>query len=223
MRGLKHQYNQLYKYGEESHLLQMRGLKPLISFTVWSQTSRIFYRCVDWNISRGCLQYFRHCRIFYRCVDWNMKADIIEFYRRVASFTDAWIETFCAAMARFWRLSHLLQMRGLKRPYQEKYQHNNRRIFYRCVDWNLSSNGALLASRSHLLQMRGLKHFSLDRKHHRHSRIFYRCVDWNFQSWIWPYRLSSHLLQMRGLKLSASTRNSGGTCRIFYRCVDWNA
>ena len=22
----------------------------------------------------------------------------------VASFTDAWIETFCAAMARFWRL-----------------------------------------------------------------------------------------------------------------------
>ena len=27
MRGLKHQYNQLYKYGEESHLLQMRGLK----------------------------------------------------------------------------------------------------------------------------------------------------------------------------------------------------
>ena len=31
----------------------------------------------------------------------------------VASFTDAWIETFCAAMARFWRL---------------------RRIFYRCVD-----------------------------------------------------------------------------------------
>mgnify|MGYP006983816932 CR=1 FL=1 len=51
MRGLKHQYNQLYKYGEESHLLQMRGLKPTF-----------------------------------------IKKDGEDF--KVASFTDAWIETF---------------------------------------------------------------------------------------------------------------------------------
>ena len=32
----------------------------------------------------------------------------------VASFTDAWIETSFAALSRVWRMSHLLQMRGLK-------------------------------------------------------------------------------------------------------------
>ena len=52
--------------------------------------------------------------------------------------------------------SHLLQMRGLKRPCQERYQHNNQ---------------------SHLLQMRGLKLCLSERFCVRSSRIFYRCVD----------------------------------------------
>ena len=75
-------------------------------------------------------------------------------------------------------MSHLLQMRGLKR-------------------YDALNMPEYLGS--HLLQMRGLKHLSLDRKHHRHKshllqmrglkpsptntittgigRIFYRCVD----------------------------------------------
>ena len=60
----------------------------------------------------------------------------LNLIKGVASFTDAWIETFCAAMARFWRLSHLLQMRGLKLMVVSLY---------------------FAMRRSHLLQMRGLK------------------------------------------------------------------
>ena len=52
----------------------------------------------------------------------------------VASFTDAWIETFGEALGNFGMESHLLQMRGLK-P-RGKYQNHlsKCRIFYRCVD-----------------------------------------------------------------------------------------
>ena len=56
----------------------------------------------------------------------------------VASFTDAWIETMMARVAKALALSHLLQMRGLK-P-------GNR-------------TAAPTSRRSHLLQMRGLKHY----------------------------------------------------------------
>ena len=54
----------------------------------------------------------------------------------VASFTDAWIETFTVNNRRAYPKSHLLQMRGLK-------QKNN--------------NNSTQSSESHLLQMRGLK------------------------------------------------------------------
>ena len=58
----------------------------------------------------------------------------------VASFTDAWIETFFEVSA-FILLG---------------------RIFYRCVDWNTNTlNSAKKSSTSHLLQMRGLKHKKL--------------------------------------------------------------
>ena len=75
----------------ESHLLQMRGLKP---------------RSRPGNRPNG----------------------------RVASFTDAWIET-----PRFIRLpltieSHLLQMRGLKLLSPLVFLSMICRIFYRCVD-----------------------------------------------------------------------------------------
>ena len=76
--------------GNESHLLQMRGLKQVDECLLPFQQSRIFYRCVDWN----CLPIFSHVgaksRIFYRCVDWNkvFVEDVLEkrgriFYRCV--------------------------------------------------------------------------------------------------------------------------------------------
>ena len=52
----------------------------------------------------------------------------------VASFTDAWIETYDKAMKMYQLLSHLLQMRGLKRLFDLTHYHQTRRIFYRCVD-----------------------------------------------------------------------------------------
>ena len=55
---------------------------------------------------------------------------------RVASFTDAWIETVFYLPTEHLFESHLLQMRGLKL--------NNRRFDLECEE-------------SHLLQMRGLK------------------------------------------------------------------
>ena len=76
--------------------------------------------------------------------------------------------------------SHLLQMRGLKR------------ITCRLL-W--------LLGKSHLLQMRGLK-------------LGWTCCIWK--------RKRSHLLQMRGLKQFYITRRRHYRRRIFYRCVDWN-
>ena len=74
----------------ESHLLQMRGLKPVIN---------------------------------------KMQAD-----KTVASFTDAWIETFASLQYKIFRLSHLLQMRGLKHLKVDGSVEYGSRIFYRCVD-----------------------------------------------------------------------------------------
>ena len=56
----------------------------------------------------------------------------------VASFTDAWIETYVQRYKTVWIGSHLLQMRGLK------------------LHVELKDKGDIV---SHLLQMRGLKHF----------------------------------------------------------------
>ena len=101
------------------------------------QTRRIFYRCVDWNIKKTTRFYPITGRIFYRCVDWNRLPSTIDartlsriFYRcvdwnwccvyiygnapEVASFTDAWIETYHHHKAYQHNKSHLLQMRGLK-------------------------------------------------------------------------------------------------------------
>ena len=142
--------------------------------------SRIFYRCVDWNkIYLKCVAVFVS-RIFYRCVDWNWYGRCLLALSAVASFTDAWIETLWKlwlysypAVASFtdaWietpnllqgvsiEMSHLLQMRGLKRVSYAKYLSYRSRIFYRCVDWNLGKYILIvLPSLSHLLQMRGLK------------------------------------------------------------------
>ena len=74
----------------------------------------------------------------------------------VASFTDAWIETYQNDMVKMKILSHLLQMRGLKL----------------CL--LLAMMVRLL---SHLLQMRGLKQYITGFDLDKMRRIFYRCVD----------------------------------------------
>ena len=120
-------------------------------------------------------------RIFYRCVDWNIFSSFGKRTFIVASFTDAWIETckrhginqrlFCRIFYRCvdWNLqntsrrdfeqSHLLQMRGLKQLYLQSH---------------------LRTAKSHLLQMRGLKPWRPRTKYKSYGRIFYRCVDWNY-------------------------------------------
>ena len=158
----------------------MRGLKLSFTYSPLSYTSRIFYRCVDWNRKKSqkdSLLIWSHLlqmrglkpsrrkaikpsssRIFYRCVDWNHGRRCSIWKNRVASFTDAWIETFWIDLARESILSHLLQMRGLKHYSVVRQKTDRCRIFYRCVDWNWT------------MYIRG------DPKL---CRIFYRCVDWN--------------------------------------------
>ena len=98
----------------QSHLLQMRGLKPWISRVLLLVRRRIFYRCVDWNYLAIVYISVLPRRIFYRCVDWNYLKRTRKKSQYVASFTDAWIET---------RFRHI-------------YPNPIGRIFYRCVDWN---------------------------------------------------------------------------------------
>ena len=52
----------------------------------------------------------------------------------VASFTDAWIETLYSKVYKDNKVSHLLQMRGLKQSKAYAGRAPTGRIFYRCVD-----------------------------------------------------------------------------------------
>ena len=180
MRGLKHEYI----YGQNprplSHLLQMRGLKLLYweGYRTWRQVASFTDAWIETGLTR--IELLGGSRIFYRCVDWNLIWQQGLQARKVASFTDAWIETNSnrnyggsAKVASFtdaWIETPTKHGQSPAKP---------SRIFYRCVDWNLCSNGALLASTSHLLQMRGLKH----------------CPQKEYNN-----PIMSHLLQMRGLK-----------------------
>ena len=142
-----------------SHLLQMRGLKPFPILPTRRYNRRIFYRCVDWNNWLFGLRMIAPRRIFYRCVDWNTHLCGFNFGGgKVASFTDAWIETQPGFNRPGFGESHLLQMRGLKHLFQTQ--------MYRLKE-------------SHLLQMRGLKHVVYYTLLDMFGRIFYRCVDWN--------------------------------------------
>ena len=164
-----------------SHLLQMRGLK---------------------HDNKKSHQWSNRCRIFYRCVDWNGAYAGDAAYGRVASFTDAWIETVLLQDYRYYCQSHLLQMRGLKQVIRGNVDSILVASF--TDGWIETTNTTNVRPKrmSHLLQMRGLKHF-----------------DCTAQLPI----SRSHLLQMRGLKpitnLSPWLLNMS---RIFYRCVDWN-
>ena len=112
MRGLKREKDYLKSHLSESHLLQMRGLK------LGSQAG--LATCFGSHLlqMRGLKHLFR------------VRASNV----RVASFTDAWIETGKPHGEPFVAVSHLLQMRGLKLNRNLYYKNYLRRIFYRCVD-----------------------------------------------------------------------------------------
>ncbi len=99
-----------------------------------------------------------HSRIFYRCVDWNINCNVQQFNWRVASFTDAWIETMINMSVALILSSHLLQMRGLK-PYFLIFMFSTVKshlLQMRGLKQKpIVPNNALIGS--HLLQMRGLK------------------------------------------------------------------
>ena len=98
---------------QPSHLLQMRGLKHHYSFHLPSFVLSHLLQM------RGLKQNGMVCL-----------EDIFE----VASFTDAWIETWKKNKESGQLESHLLQMRGLKQSLLLQGQISFRRIFYRCVD-----------------------------------------------------------------------------------------
>ena len=96
-----------------SHLLQMRGLKPVTHFKdILKVQSHLLQM-------RGLKRDF--CYTF-------------TLFEQVASFTDAWIETVPPADVAGPIMSHLLQMRGLKRKIGDIKSSLKCRIFYRCVD-----------------------------------------------------------------------------------------
>ena len=218
MRGLKRNATRRGKPIRGSHLLQMRGLKrrmrhsypaaaEVASFTdAWIETRT--GRPVSWAVSG---------RIFYRCVDWNQHGKPVN-----ARTTQSHLlqmrglkqlglpETATEAESHLLQMrglklagnkllvssekSHLLQMRGLKHPTHRAVRHPNSRIFYRCVDWNMTSiiNSLSLISRifyrcvdwnplNCALMLIGIR------------RIFYRCVDWNWQCYkiVWPRGVAS--------------------------------
>ena len=77
----------------ESHLLQMRGLKPT--------AVRAGFLPLVASFTDAWIETYKEVQI--------------PLYYHVASFTDAWIETYQAPPLRQVLRSHLLQMRGLKR------------------------------------------------------------------------------------------------------------
>ena len=165
----------------------MRGLKHKLTILIGVQQRRIFYRCVDWNLqtsikNKASVSHLLQMRGLKQS---GISVDIIDFRSHllqmrglkhignililvpieVASFTDAWIETWTLSMLDYGNLC---------------------RIFYRCVDWNVDWKMITFeVVWSHLLQMRGLKHINSALVSAQNSRIFYRCVDWNFAvNWI---------------------------------------
>ena len=145
----------------------MRGLKLWAGKEfVFAERSRIFYRCVDWNILSSTNVGRTNSRIFYRCVDWN---------RAYEAIYNAYIRSHLLQMRglKLWRgehsngyyVSHLLQMRGLKQGVVTNINIKTSRMFYRCVDWNNRIKSMMTLSV---------------------CRIFYRCVDWNMKLQMLP-------------------------------------
>ena len=142
----------------QSHLLQMRGLKPIATYSTPGAVVASFT---------------------------DAWIETITFRRRgiseiVASFTDAWIETLKFGCHLTYGLSHLLQMRGLKLKLVLWRRVSVSRIFYRCVDWNKRITNNFSTSSRRIFYRCVDWNLSIQKPVKRlWSRIFYRCVDWN--------------------------------------------
>ena len=158
MRGLKQKILNAY-ISDESHLLQMRGLKLKRKSVQSIVSSSHLLQMRGLKRSNKYKDYRKMGRIFYRCVDWNLWYVTLKCYICVASFTDAWIETEVAV----W------------------WTERKRRIFYRCVDWNRCGDVEQLPVRCRIFYR--CVDWNLDEMtpyEVQERRIFYRCVDWNF-------------------------------------------
>ena len=147
------------EYETVSHLLQMRGLKLLLCLLLFRLLSRIFYRCVDWNVNCCCHIVINQSRIFYRCVDWNIKI-LTRFYPITGRIFYRCVDW----NYRLYDLANGVACRIFYRCVDWNvnlicsYFSSVCRIFYRCVDWNTEeTKRADNEAKSHLLQMRGLK------------------------------------------------------------------
>ena len=133
----------------------------------------------------------------------GLKRDVRRWYYRresVASFTDAWIETMMARVAKALALSHLLQMRGLKPGNRTAAPTSRRSHLLQMRGLKLIRIVIMVDQlKSHLLQMRGLKpRPSMDS--HRQNQVA------SFtDAWIETCAAMARFWRLR---------------RIFYRCVD---
>ena len=98
-----------------SHLLQMRGLKP--HNTIAAHIAANVASFTDAWIETVAIGKRKHCFAVASFTDAWIETSHpvnVEPMAMVASFTDAWIETIMAKYILVKKVSHLLQMRGLK-------------------------------------------------------------------------------------------------------------
>ena len=203
----------------------MRGLKQEAGRKILCYHSRIFYRCVDWNFAKRYttttqikshllqMRGLKPLDVFLKVKSitvasftdaWieTIRLNYLIGFRNVASFTDAWIETKCILRWSSWKMSHLLQMRGLKLHALVSFLLSRKSHLLQMRGLKLISNWIKIINFvSHLLQMRGLKRKAIlqgkqnrvasftdawietnmvtRQKKWNKRRIFYRCVDWN--------------------------------------------
>ena len=161
----------------------MRGLKPLQVVLICCLFCRIFYRCVDWNFLP--LRRLINSKVASFTDAWIETLKLVghpeEF--EVASFTDAWIET---------PIKHL------------NYIMVKSRIFYRCVDWNFETCRA--SRRVWVASFTDAWIETIEKGNFKCSFDVASFTDaWieTLPEIIFNLKTESHLLQMRGLKLFA--------------------
>ena len=120
----------------------------------------------------------------------------------VASFTDAWIETGAGSNNKYLAGSHLLQMRGLKRDVRRwYYRRESVASFTDAWIETMMARVAKALALSHLLQMRGLKPGNRTAAPtSRRSHLLQMRGLKHYLSNVPNSYIVSHLLQMRGLK-----------------------
>ena len=141
----------------------------------------------------------------------------------VASFTDAWIETRIRKLLRVVSMVASFTDAWIETRYVNHLGNKECRIFYRCVDWNKSYGPGVIACMVASFTDAWIE-----------TRLvvnvwFVAAVASFTDAWIETMRRhyidvlrGSHLLQMRGLKHSFRENVKKDRSRIFYRCVDWN-